>query len=231
MFRLTHEVYAEKKAVGLWYHIVAHRENLKKKLTRDVGMLVSALDYLSNITGEISSPKIIDDSRIEEAAAMAMRDSLTGLYLRGVFEFSLERIIKEHQRYNKPLSLLMIDIDDFKKINDSLGHQTGDDVLRKIGKIIVDRVRKADFPARYGGEELVIVLPETSIDQAMIMADKLREDIYKYFAESTLPITLSIGISSNNVPNITTSAELVQQADKALYVAKKTGKNKIEKYA
>jgi diguanylate cyclase (GGDEF)-like protein len=231
MFRLTHEVYSEKKASGFWNQIVVHREKLKNKLDRDVGMLVSALDYLSNITGDISSPKIMDDTRIEQAATMAMRDSLTGLYLKGVFEFSLERMIQEHRRYNKALSLLLLDIDDFKKVNDRLGHQLGDEVLRKIGKIILTHIRKADFPARYGGEEIAVILPETSIDQSTMMADKLREHISQYFAESDPPVTVSIGVSSINKPNVTTSAELIRQADKALYVAKRTGKNKIERYA
>jgi diguanylate cyclase (GGDEF)-like protein len=231
MFRLTHEVYTEKKATLLWDHIVLHRENLKKKLDRDVGMLVSALDYLSNIKGEISNPKIMDDLRIEEAAAMAMRDSLTGLYLRGVLDFTLQRLIIEHQRYKKSISLLMLDIDDFKKVNDTFGHQAGDKVLHDIGKIILKRIRKADFPVRYGGEEIAVILPETSIDQSFLLADTLRKHIRKYFAKSETPVTVSIGVSGTSVAEVTTAAELVRQADKALYVAKRNGKNKIEKYA
>ena len=84
MFRLTHEVYAEEKASELWHQIATHRAGLKKRLDRDVGTLVAALDYLSNISGDISSPKIMADLRIEEAAAMATRDSLTGLSPNGV---------------------------------------------------------------------------------------------------------------------------------------------------
>jgi hypothetical protein len=103
MFRLTHEIYTENKASDLWHKIVTHRENLKKQLNRDMGMLVAALDYLSNISGDISSPKIMGDLRIEEAAEMATRDSLTGLYLRGVFDFMLEQMVSEHCRYNKNL--------------------------------------------------------------------------------------------------------------------------------
>ena len=125
----------------------------------------------------------------------------------------------------------MIDIDDFKEVNDRLGHQVGDEVLRKLGEIILQRTRKADFPARYGGEEMVVILPATSIDKAIIMADTLREHISDYFAESGTPVTVSIGVSSINAPRVTTSAELVRQADKALYVAKRTGKNKVEQYA
>ena len=227
LFRLTHEVYTENKATRIWNHILEHRESLKKKLHRDVGMLVSALDYLSNITGDISAPKIIDDRRLEEAASLAMRDSLTGLYLRGVFDFSLERMIREHQRYKRSLSLLMIDIDDFKRVNDTLGHQAGDKVLHDIGKIVLNSIRIADFSARYGGEEMAVILPDTSLDQAVLLAEKLRLQISSDFAEGDTPVTVSIGISSTNVKDFISSAELICKADRALYVAKTKGKNQV----
>ncbi len=114
MLRLTHERYTEEKVSKLWYEIAGYRKYLNGQLNRDVGMLVSALDYLSNISADISSPKIIADLRIEEAAEMATRDSLTDLYLRGVFDFMLKQMTSEHLRYGKNLSLLMLDIDDFK---------------------------------------------------------------------------------------------------------------------
>ncbi|MGW8272774.1 MAG: diguanylate cyclase, partial [Thermodesulfovibrionales bacterium] len=155
LFRLTHETYTEEKASELWQQIVTHKNFLRKLLDRDVGILVAALDYLSNITGDIVSPKIMSDMQLEEAAAMATRDSLTGLYLRGVLDFTLERMVLEHRRYGKILSLLLLDIDDFKQVNDQYGHQAGDEVLRRIGGIILKSIRKADFPARYGGEEIV----------------------------------------------------------------------------
>jgi diguanylate cyclase (GGDEF)-like protein len=227
LFRLTHEVYTEKNATRIWNHILEHRESLKKKLHRDVGMLVSTLDYLSNITGDILAPKIIDDLRLEEAASMAMRDSLTGLYLRGVFDFSLERMIREHQRYKRSLSLLMIDIDDFKRVNDTLGHQTGDKVLHDIGKIVLNSIRIADFSARYGGEEMAVILPDTSLDQGVLLAEKLRLQISSDFAEGDTPVTVSIGISSTNVKDFISSAELICKADRALYVAKTKGKNQV----
>jgi len=227
MFRLTHEIYTEERATALWHQIVSHRENLKEQLGRDLGMLVAALDYLSNISGDILSPKIIEDSRIEEAAAMATRDSLTGLYHRGVFEFSLERMVQEHRRYDKALSVILLDIDDFKHVNDHYGHQAGDEVLRRIGKMLLKGIRKADFPARYGGEEIGIIFPETSIDQATVMADRLREDLRRRFAASGPPVTVSIGVSCILEPGITTAFELIRQADKALFEAKRTGKDKV----
>ncbi|MGR9108013.1 MAG: GGDEF domain-containing protein [Gammaproteobacteria bacterium] len=227
MFRLTHEVYAEEKASDLWHKIAAHRENLKNELDRDIGLLVAALDYLSNISGEISNPKIIDDLRIEEAAALATRDNLTGLYLRSVFDFSLDRMINEHRRYDKNLSLLLLDIDDFKHVNDRCGHQAGDEVLRKIGEIIRNGMRQSDLAARYGGEEIGIILRETSIGQAIFLANRLREDVCQYFAEDGAGITVSIGISGIREPDITSVTELVRHADRALYQAKRTGKNRV----
>lgn len=227
LFRLTHETYPEEKASELWHQIVAHKTDLMKRLDHDVGILVAALDYLSNISGDISSPKIMADLRIEEAAVMATRDSLTGFYLRGVFDFSLERLVLEHRRYEKTLSLLMLDVDDFKQVNDQYGHQAGDEVLRGIGEIILKSIRKADFPARYGGEEVAIIFPETAIYQAVVMAERLREDVFRHFAESGPRITVSIGVSCIREPDVTTALALVRQADKALYKAKGAGKDRV----
>jgi diguanylate cyclase (GGDEF)-like protein len=227
LFRLTHETYTEEKASELWHQIVTHKHVLMKLLDRDVGILVAALDFLSNITGDIVSPKIMSDLQIEEAAAMATRDSLTGLYLRGVFDFTLERMVLEHRRYGKILSLLLLDIDDFKEVNDQYGHQAGDEVLRRIGEMILESIRKADFPARYGGEEIVIIFPETKLDQAVIMAERLRADVSRFFRESGPGITVSIGVACIYDPDITTALALVRQADKALYKAKLAGKDRV----
>ncbi len=231
MFRLTHEIYTEEKASNLWHQIVTHRENLKIKLNRDVGMLVASLDYLSNISGDISSPKIMGDLRIEEAAEMATRDSLTGLYLRGVFDFMLDQMVSEHHRYSKNISLLMLDIDDFKQVNDVHGHQAGDKVLREMGKILMKTIRDADFPARYGGEEIVIIFPETAIGPAALMAERLRSEVQRYFSDCGPGITVSIGVSCIRKPDVTTASELVRQADKAMYKVKHSGKNRVGKNA
>jgi diguanylate cyclase (GGDEF)-like protein len=226
MFRLTHEIYLEDKAKKLWDKIKTHREELESKLGRDIGFLVAALDYLTNVTGDLIHPKIIEDRHIEEAALMATRDHLTGLYLRSVFDFSLERLYKEHKRYGKSLSLIMIDVDDFKKVNDNFGHQSGDVVLKGLGKIVLETTRGADLPARYGGEEISIILPETSSDKAIKIAEKLRKNVKKYF--STEPkITISIGVSAN-VDMAISAIDMVKYADKALYAAKLKGKNCVE---
>lgn len=226
IFRLTYEVYPEDKAKMLWGKIISHKEKIELKLGRNVGLLVAALDYLTNISGDLTSPKIIEDHRIEEVALMATRDHLTGLYLRSVFDFSIERLYREHKRYGKMLSLLMIDVDDFKMVNDDFGHQAGDTVLEDLGKIVLDTIRDADLAARYGGEEISIILPETPKETAIIIAERLRNNVQKYF-RSEPTITISIGVSTN-IDSIISGIEMIRYADKALYAAKSKGKNRVE---
>jgi diguanylate cyclase (GGDEF)-like protein len=228
LFRLTHEIYAEDKASKLWDQIVAHKTNLEKMIQRDVGILLAALDYLTNVTGDLSNPKIMDDLRIEEAANVATRDSLTGLYRREVFDFLLNRMVKEHARYGRKLSLLLADIDNFKQVNDRYGHQAGDEILRRIGRLFLNGIREADFPARYGGEEIAVILPETPIKQAVVLAERLRKNVCRHFTKEEHLLTVSIGVSCIHKPDITTALGLVHNADKALYAAKGSGKNKVE---
>jgi diguanylate cyclase (GGDEF)-like protein len=227
IFRLTHEIYNEKKAQSLWNAIVAHRESLKSKLDRDIGMLVAALDYLTNISRDIMNPKIMDDSRIEAAAYSATHDSLTSLYLRGVFDFLLDRLIQQHIDSNRSLCVALVDIDNFKYVNDKYGHQTGDKLLRDIGGLLLENTRKGDFPARYGGDEFAIIFPHTAFDAAIVMADRLREGIQQQFADDGPLVTVSIGVACIGLPTATNMQELIRSADRALYKAKASGKNRV----
>jgi len=231
LFRLTYETYPEDKASKLWEQILVHKTKIEKKIKRNVGILVAALDYLTNVTGDLSSPKIMGDLRIEEVANMATRDSLTGLYTRGVFDFSLSRLIAEHARYERQLSLLLADIDDFKQVNDRYGHQEGDAVLRRMGKLFLDGIREADLPARYGGEEISVILPETPINKAVALAERIRKKVGRHFMEKSPLLTISIGVSCINKPSITTAQQLVHSTDIALYNAKRSGKNSVAEYA
>lgn len=224
LFRLTNEKYNEKKANILWNAILNHKDEINRKLGRNVGILVATLDYLTNITNEISSPKITQDQNIETVANIAITDSMTGLYSRNVFDISLEKEIIKAVRYKKPLSLIMIDIDDFKLINDIYGHQEGDKVIIKLVKIINKNIRKADFFARYGGEEFVVIMPETTIKAAFTVSERIRMNVFKLFKRKKQNITISIGIGT--LSETTYSAyNLIKCADDALYEAKKSGKN------
>lgn len=166
---------------------------------------------------------------------MATVDGLTQLYVRRFFEQRMSEELRKAQRMERKLSIMLIDIDHFKKFNDTWGHQTGDDVLRVVAKKIKDTVRKGvDVPARYGGEELTVIMPETDSNGALVLAERIRQSIQNSPLDNPsggppLKITASIGVSTFPDHAITT-LELVEKADIALYKSKAEGRNKVTLY-
>ncbi len=155
-------------------------------------------------------------------------DYLTSLYNRQKLDKKLKKEIIRHKRYNHPLSLIMLDIDHFKNINDSYGHQVGDIILKEIGTILKNTTRATDIPTRYGGEEFCIILPHTDINQAKALAERLRKEIKtKIFniKGKELQLTVSIGLTTLNGER--TPEELLNKVDKALYKAKSLGRDRI----
>lgn len=165
-----------------------------------------------------------------ELTRQAQLDHLTGLSNRRHFMAQGDVELSRAIRYDTPLSVLMLDIDFFKEVNDTYGHQAGDTILQAIGKFCLNTTRKADLAARLGGEEFAIILPATDAKGALLVAEKLREYIanmeVKIPPDVSIDVTISIGVSTldNKDINIDT---LLNQADKALYNAKKTGRNKV----
>jgi len=164
-----------------------------------------------------------------ETEYVSVIDGLTGLYNRRHFEVNIEREFLRVKRYTADLSMAMIDIDHFKKVNDTYGHQFGDYVLKEISGIISESFRKTDMIYRYGGEEIAVILTETPIDGAIIPLERLRERVAKhdfiYNGEKT-NLTISIGVSCN-LEEMNVQGELVEYADKALYNAKQNGRNRL----
>lgn len=165
--------------------------------------------------------------KIEE---LAITDGLTGVYNHRYFREALHKEIKRSERYNLPFSLLMFDIDDFKKINDTYGHQKGDEVLKGVSQIAREIFqREIDVIARYGGEEFIIILPQTTKENAGIVGERLltsiRERLFS-FAFLPNPVTISLGIASYPYDG-KTEIDIMKSADKALYAAKKGGKDRI----
>lgn len=225
---ITHETFPENKAKKYFEEILNHLKTLENALQRDVGIVVASIDYLYNIIKIINKPKIIDSEKSEFIVTTSTKDALTELYLRDVFDVFLNKLIEENKRNNESLCLLMIDIDDFKKVNDTYGHQKGDEVLSEVGNVLNATIRKMDFAARYGGEELSVIMPNTNAQEASLIANRIREKISKInFKKFTIHV--SIGVSELN-ENITTSERLILYADKALYKAKNNGKNLVEIY-
>ncbi len=162
---------------------------------------------------------------------LATTDSLTGLYVRRYFEIRLQEEITRLKRHGEPVSLLMVDIDHFKSVNDTHGHKIGDAVLCSLARTLDNLTRETDYSSRYGGEEFVIILPETPLVEAEEFAKRLRIEIAKTFIKTEggkeLNITVSIGVSG--YPDHGESLEdLLHSADAAMYAAKKSGRNCIK---
>lgn len=228
LLSLTHESYDEDKAKHLWDGIVKHYERMERILGRKVGVVVSALDYMQNITYDLQSPRLIEMEKSMLVVNTTLNDELTGLYLRDVFDMVLIKEVETSMRLNSPLSLLMIDIDDFKVVNDTYGHQTGDQVLHDIGEVINKCIRTMDFAARYGGEELSVIMPGTTLEEAGHVADRIRRAIESLKFDD-FSVTVSIGVAQIT-SDIESPKDLVEASDKALYEAKETGKNKVVHY-
>lgn len=158
---------------------------------------------------------------------MAHTDGLTGIWNRQYFDRRLKEECARNQRFKRDMSILMFDVDHFKKVNDTLGHQYGDFVLKELTSIIKTRIRDIDFLARYGGEEFILLLPETNLKQSMHLAEVLRKLVAEHHFISngnTMEITISLGVST--ICKKTCFLEdLIKQADDALYLSKKRGRN------
>jgi len=158
-------------------------------------------------------------------------DSLTGLYNRRALEEKFEAEFERAKRYHHSLSILILDIDNFKAINDTYGHHGGDSALVKISEILRAKTRQSDFPSRYGGEEYVLVLPETDQENALQVAGKIHDEIRSYTfgtRDRAFTLTVSIGVSSTSNKNYSDCQQMLNDADQALYLAKNSGKDRVE---
>jgi len=162
---------------------------------------------------------------------LSITDGLTKLYNHRYFQDELLRAFDESQRYQRPLSLAMVDIDFFKKVNDTYGHAVGDEVLKAVSRMFQQSIRSTDLAARYGGEEFAVMMPETELQDAITFAEKIRslvEAAEVPTAAGPLRITVSIGVSTVPHTRIRTAHEVVVAADRALYRAKKNGRNQVQ---
>ncbi|MFC1508544.1 sensor domain-containing diguanylate cyclase [Candidatus Omnitrophota bacterium] len=205
---------AKGNAIGV---ILADNRFTKKPITNDD---IRMLTMFANQAG-----LAIENSRLyERTVTLSNSDSLTALWHHGYFQYLLGEEIKYSSSRKESFALLMIDIDNFKKFNDTEGHQAGDDILRNISRVFKDFSRKIDIVARYGGEEFTIILPGTKKKDAFILAERLRKSVEEN--KNLKNLTISIGIAS--FPEDAEEKELlISKADKALYKAKETGKNKV----
>lgn len=173
-------------------------------------------------TGKDVTERILLEKKLEQ---LASTDKLTELANRMKFDEVIQQCVDRAKRYNRSLSLILFDIDNFKKINDVYGHVIGDEVLKKIAKIGQKNVRKSDLIARWGGEEFMVIQPDIPESEAFILANRLREEIESYTFDDIGNITASFGVTTFRKSDSIDS--FLTRVDEALYTAKKTGKNRI----
>jgi diguanylate cyclase (GGDEF)-like protein len=196
----------------------------KQKITKDD---IWKLTMFANHAGLA----IANSQEFEKTLVLSNTDRLTGLWNYGYFQHQLSEEVKRANRFNRHLSLLMIDIDHFKKYNDTLGHMAGARLLKEIADILKSSCREVDLVARYGGEEFAIILPETYKEKAYSSAERIRKltaahPCHYQDGQPSKRITISIGVSSFPQDS-SNKEELISCADKALYVAKETGRNRV----
>ena len=174
----------------------------------------------------VSNYEVKIDDYTTMLETLSTTDSLTGLLNRMRFDELLHDEIQRAQRYSKDFSMLFIDLDKFKNINDTYGHQTGDQVLVEFSKLIRNNTREIDIVSRLGGEEFIIILPDTTAEKAAFLAEKLRQLVSEHEFPAVTKLTCSIGISSYQKDD--TMQSMIERADRAVYIAKNAGRNRVE---
>ena len=214
-----------EELIGGVFHDEQESESLAVRLEYVISITIFVA--LSLIVPAVSGFKLIenDEKMQEKIKRLSEEDYLTKLYNRRKVHEIIETEIVRSRRYNSPFAVLLLDIDDFKKINDTFGHNAGDKVLVKFSSIIGQTIRESDISGRWGGEEFLVICPETTIDGAISLAEKLRENIDNNKLKIADNITASIGVAG--IQHGDNVKSLIHRADKALYSAKKSGKNRV----
>ncbi len=234
IFELLTQLKLEPQTANyLWYKVLDNRREMMECLGRNVGLRTSVCDYLCTVHKSFKNPMILEMHVFENYLQTYMYDYLTGLYSRRFLEVILDRELARCKRHETELSLMFFDIDNFKYTNDSYGHATGDECLSKVASIIKNSIRKEDTAVRYGGEEIVLILPLISKLQAINIAERIRKQIFNTIfmaREKKFSISVSIGLVTYPMDG-SSYEELIDKADLALLQAKSSGKNKTLMYS
>jgi diguanylate cyclase (GGDEF)-like protein/PAS domain S-box-containing protein len=230
----ANEAYREAFTKGVVSNCPLTMKHASGKLTEVLYNASVFRDEKGEIAGVLAVARdITERKRAEQAEELARRDGLTNLCNHRTFNELLKDETVRTQRFNRPVSLLMLDIDHFKRVNDACGHQAGDAILKGLSDLLVKQARAVDHVCRYGGEEFTVILPETDKAAAMQTAERLRAAVERQAFDigdgTTVPITVSIGVAT--YPEQADSPEdVVKAADVALYAAKRAGRNRVSPY-
>ena len=207
--------------------VVSQAAVIAESIALPVGIVISLVGFFFLVRDQRQIQKVLEENKAA-FEKLSITDELTGLYNSRHFYEELQSEMQRSLRYDRPLSILLIDIDDFKKHNDTFGHIEGDRVLRKLGRLILSVMREHDSGYRYGGEEFTVILPETSEDQAEIVAERIREDFKAIEFEPDgrmVRKTLSAGVAEYDEHDDISA--FIKKADKAMYLAKQRGKDQV----
>lgn len=226
IYLLSNLRFEPEEARHHWERILAHRERTHGPDGEPVDVRVALVSYFLEVSRKLRNPKIIEMKLFERTRDSAYRDELTGLHNYRMLREYLEQEVLRSDRDAAPLSLVMIDLDDFKLYNDTHGHEAGNEVLVEFAAALRDVLRRSDIAARYGGEEFGLILPSTSKTAAAAVAERAREAARQLTGRR---LTASLGVSTYPA-DAANAAELVRHADRAMYVAKTRGKDQVQLY-
>ena len=207
-------------------------QNVIEELIQDTNQMAEVSRHLNQQLEEATSQIQTLSKQLEETKREVLLDALTGLSNRKAFDKKIDELCDKFNKTDGFFSVIMLDIDFFKKVNDLHGHQIGDEVLRIVGSQLKENLKGKDFPARYGGEEFIVLLPNTKMDKARMVAEQIRENIsqkrlkIKKTGQPIGNVTVSVGVSEIRAGDTATS--VVERADAALYVAKNSGRNNVK---
>ena len=225
---LTHERHDPARAKDLWRGIVQHKKEMERALGRSVGVRVAAADYLIHERKVLEAPRLISREPLAEILKQVTLDPLTQLPNRRQLDEILRRELKRSRRYGGKFTLLLIDLDLFKSINDGHGHIAGDMVLQEISQRLGRAIRETDTVGRWGGDEWLMILPETAPEDALVLTRRLRKDVRETAVTlgdgTAISTSISIGLSGYPGQGRTIQ-DLVSEASDALRSAKKSGRD------
>jgi diguanylate cyclase (GGDEF)-like protein len=231
LFTLTHLRFPEEVAEAKWRRVLEHKYVMSQRQGRNVGMRVALLDYLLNVTRELQNVTFLEVDQLEETRRESIFDWLTGVYLKGHFLSVSETEISRARRRGQSCSFFFFDIDHFKVYNDRFGHLAGDALLKLVPWYVQDMIRSYDLIGRYGGEEFVILFPDTTLRDALRRADEIRSLLSEmpFLGREEMPggtVTISGGVAA--FPHHGADMKsILGSADAALYRAKKAGRNRV----
>jgi diguanylate cyclase (GGDEF)-like protein len=218
--------FSEEQSIEHWKGILSDADAIARRTGRPVNAITAIVYYFTSRKTLLERPLIVETHDYRQTEQMAMVDSLTGIFNRRYMDITLKKEYNRCSRYGKSFSVCLIDIDDFKRVNDTKGHLFGDLVLRELADLLRQSIREEDVACRYGGEEFLIVIPETNSPGATILADRIRQALKnsEFFAKNAITFSGGTATYPENARDV---EALVHAADNALYQAKYSGKDRI----